>query len=835
MKEGIFGLGRAICATMFITVLLVAPIEAKKIATHGDLTAHASDTSDPCQSYVTIDAPSSASFSDPAERVNLERLLGTIRIAWEFECPGASKIRLVGYGNNKPVYEGIAYDAEGWILRDIVVPKEASNEDATPSVASASITDFPNSDTRESLAEMSHDPPSFSSINPMEGYRPPNTEEGEPGHALWVSQEKDKQRQKQRNMALRIWDHAECQGVFCDLSGGLYLNAIYRNDIELIKKLDRIVNVSGKTSKGEDQSILDSLTVQYMYNYSQNSYRKDVIRKKFTYTTPEYEKWTGSLYIGKGGGETFATWWEVPSKFLSLCDIFCRYGGPSPLHSFSKSELGTNPYHETISGGVEIRENEEKSFVKPFLSQFEQNLVSLTEKFLANKSSWVDHDIADLSLADKKLDNKAILTHNKNIPGMVMAPSGLLYRLIEPGVGLHPQPHDVVTVNEVCRLMDSTVARYGENYTTSLTKEIPGWSEGVQLLKPGGTIILAIPPELGYGDRDVGAVPAASILSCQTTLIRISTEAEAREAEMQRRVEKNQQAAEKRTQEERRELEKRAQEEVRKANEDFVKWVYATMGAMQQRYTRAQSPQELGEISNNLHEFQKQSEVKWGEFSDRLQSAASPEETLAITKEIQQFIQSESISKEEKPKGSLLPERILDMAAGWRGIINNHVVELVLWPEPDTKNSVYGYMYSSTHDCLMQARAYQSEGKNLFGFNGAGIYLRANNCKVALPAKQTPNFQGDGYFKLEDLPDSFNGSFPYLNFDDFFTSDNKNMAVIKFVHSPISPKMFEIISTYQARFIQKPTKEFLSKIPVAGPNVEDKKDTAMSIPDNMAE
>jgi hypothetical protein len=135
----------------------------------------------------------------------------------------------------------------------------------------------------------------------------------------------------------------------------------------------------------------------------------------------------------------------------------------------------------------------------------------------------------------------------------------------------------------------------------------------------------------------------------------------------------------------------------------------------------------------------------------------------------------------------------------------------------------------------MQARAYQSEGKNLFGFNGAGIYLRANNCKVALPAKQTPNFQGDGYFKLEDLPDSFNGSFPYLNFDDFFTSDNKNMAVIKFVHSPISPKMFEIISTYQARFIQKPTKEFLSKIPVAGPNVEDKKDTAMSIPDNMAE
>lgn len=83
--------------------------------------------------------------------------------------------------------------------------------------------------------------------------------------------------------------------------------------------------------------------------------------------------------------------------------------------------------------------------------------------------------------------------------------TGLRYVVVEAGNGRQPAATDAVTVHYTGTLtngnvFDSSVAR-GEPATFALTQVIPGWTEGLQLMKEGGTTIFYIPSELAYGER----------------------------------------------------------------------------------------------------------------------------------------------------------------------------------------------------------------------------------------------------------------------------------------------------------------------------------------------
>ena len=54
-------------------------------------------------------------------------------------------------------------------------------------------------------------------------------------------------------------------------------------------------------------------------------------------------------------------------------------------------------------------------------------------------------------------------------------------------------------------MFDSSVKR-GQPATFPLNRVIPGWTEGVGGMKPGGKRKLIIPPELGYGATGAGGV-----------------------------------------------------------------------------------------------------------------------------------------------------------------------------------------------------------------------------------------------------------------------------------------------------------------------------------------
>jgi FKBP-type peptidyl-prolyl cis-trans isomerase len=109
-----------------------------------------------------------------------------------------------------------------------------------------------------------------------------------------------------------------------------------------------------------------------------------------------------------------------------------------------------------------------------------------------------------------KTEGEAFLAKNKARPGVKTTASGLQYEVLKEGTGASPKPTDTVTVNYKGTLMDGTTfdSSYdrGQPATFVLNQVIPGWTEGVQLMKPGAKYKFYLPANLGYGEQGAGGV-----------------------------------------------------------------------------------------------------------------------------------------------------------------------------------------------------------------------------------------------------------------------------------------------------------------------------------------
>jgi peptidyl-prolyl cis-trans isomerase A (cyclophilin A) len=125
--------------------------------------------------------------------------------------------------------------------------------------------------------------------------------------------------------------------------------------------------------------------------------------------------------------------------------------------------------------------------------------------------------------AEKEKMDKVL---NETYGSAQVTPSGLRYIMEKEGAGENPKATDVVTVHYTGYLLngskfDSSVDR-GQPATFGLNQVIPGWTEGLQLLKPGGKIKLIIPSNLGYGDAGYPPViPPKSWLIFDVELIKV--------------------------------------------------------------------------------------------------------------------------------------------------------------------------------------------------------------------------------------------------------------------------------------------------------------------------
>ena len=118
------------------------------------------------------------------------------------------------------------------------------------------------------------------------------------------------------------------------------------------------------------------------------------------------------------------------------------------------------------------------------------------------------------------------LAENKDKEGIQITDSGLQYKVIEEGSGVSPQATDQVTVHYTGKLIDGNVfdssVQRGEPTQFGVNQVIPGWVEGLQLMKPGAKYEFFIPQELAYGEQgSQGAIPPFSALIFEVELIKI--------------------------------------------------------------------------------------------------------------------------------------------------------------------------------------------------------------------------------------------------------------------------------------------------------------------------
>jgi FKBP-type peptidyl-prolyl cis-trans isomerase len=125
-------------------------------------------------------------------------------------------------------------------------------------------------------------------------------------------------------------------------------------------------------------------------------------------------------------------------------------------------------------------------------------------------------------LEKNKAEGAKFLENNKQQNGIVTTASGLQYQVLQEGSGAQPKATDTVTVNYKGSLISGKQFDAGDGIRFPLRSVIPGWTEGVQLMKQGAKYKFFIPSDLAYGDQGAARViPPGATLIFEVDLVKV--------------------------------------------------------------------------------------------------------------------------------------------------------------------------------------------------------------------------------------------------------------------------------------------------------------------------
>ncbi|USZ13992.1 FKBP-type peptidyl-prolyl cis-trans isomerase [Moraxella sp. FZLJ2107] len=174
-------------------------------------------------------------------------------------------------------------------------------------------------------------------------------------------------------------------------------------------------------------------------------------------------------------------------------------------------------------------------YYKAFKEGYEGKESALTPEQVAELGQAYEKRKAEemkQKIAKNKTDGEKFLADNAKKEGVKTTASGLQYKVITEGSGTSPKATDTVVVNYEGKLIDGTV--FDSSYERGmpaqfqLNQVIKGWTEGLQLMKPGAKYELYVPAELAYGEQGNQNIEPNSVLIFTVELL---NEAQIKEAQ----------------------------------------------------------------------------------------------------------------------------------------------------------------------------------------------------------------------------------------------------------------------------------------------------------------
>ncbi|MEZ4798429.1 MAG: FKBP-type peptidyl-prolyl cis-trans isomerase [Flavobacteriales bacterium] len=210
---------------------------------------------------------------------------------------------------------------------------------------------------------------------------------------------------------------------------------------------------------------------------------------------------------------------------LAISVASCKNGGKGA----AKLENSTDSLSYAL--GVSIATNLSESDLNDvnydaFMKGIQEQMEAVAQMDLETAEMYIRSQMQLMS-EKKGEENKVVgekyLEENKTKPGVITTASGLQYKVNQEGSGISPDANDRVTVHYHGTTIDGTVfdssVDRGQPATFGLNQVIPGWTEGLQLMKKGAKYTFYIPQNLAYGARATGKIQPYSTLIFEVELI----------------------------------------------------------------------------------------------------------------------------------------------------------------------------------------------------------------------------------------------------------------------------------------------------------------------------
>lgn len=214
---------------------------------------------------------------------------------------------------------------------------------------------------------------------------------------------------------------------------------------------------------------------------------------------------------------------------ISSCNNTSERRSISNLSTFEDStsyalgaDLGENLKRQQIEIDYDI-------FLAGLIDGMETEMVRFDQKQRREIMASLQKNIRDKAKLEGdtnlKIAEEFLEKNKKSNPEVKETPTGLQYRILKEGTGSSPSSTDKVKVHYVGKLLDGTVfdssVERGEPSEFGLNQVIRGWTEGLQLMKPGAKYEFFIHPKIAYGSRPRPKIPGNSLLIFEVELLDI--------------------------------------------------------------------------------------------------------------------------------------------------------------------------------------------------------------------------------------------------------------------------------------------------------------------------